>query len=209
MTRVVFVSLLAAASAFSQYKAQPAADGPPSDVAPAILATVDKAGTAIVTDKGATYGEIWLRSAAPSGPNSTETSITLPTIPAGALLGVVKFSGRASDRRGQTITNGTYTMRYGNYPINGDHQGVAPQRDFLVLAPAANDKSADAVPEFTALMDLSRKASGTPHPLVLSFWKSDSDVKLGFEKQGEADWVLNTKIGNVPVSIIVIGKAGE
>ena len=28
-------------------------------------------------------------------------------------------------------------MRYSYYPMNGDHQGVAPQSDFAVLSPAA------------------------------------------------------------------------
>ncbi len=102
---------------------------------------------------------------------------------------------------------GVYTLRYGNYPVNGNHQGVAPQRDFLVLAPVALDKSGDAISDFDALMELSRKASGTPHPAVLSFWKADADQKPGFEKQGEKDWVLTTRIGDTTVSIILIGAA--
>jgi hypothetical protein len=145
----------------------------------------------------------------PSGPNTGETSVTLPTIPPGALLGVLRFPAKGSDRRGQTIAPGVYTLRYGNYPINGNHQGVAPQRDFLVLVPAPLDKSTDAVSDFNALMDLSRKASGTPHPAVFSFWKADADDKPGFDKQGEKDWVLTTNLGGTKISIILIGKADE
>ncbi|MGA3205923.1 MAG: hypothetical protein ABSF12_25800 [Bryobacteraceae bacterium] len=143
----------------------------------------------------------------PAGPNTGESSVTLPTIPPGALLGVLRFSAKGSDRRGQTIAPGVYTLRYGNYPVNGNHQGVAPQRDFLVLVPAALDKSADAVSDFDALMDLSRKASATPHPAVFSFWKADADQKAGLEKQGEKDWVLSAKLGDTLVSIILIGAA--
>ncbi len=121
----------------------------------------------------------------PSGPATGESSVTLPTIPPGALLGELRFPAKGSDRRGQDIAPGVYTLRYGNYPVNGNHQGVAPQRDFLVLVPAALDKSADPISDFDALMDLSRKASRTPHPAVLSFWKADSDQKqAGLEKQG-------------------------
>ena len=204
MTRFC-IFLLAATAVVGQYKAQPAGD-PPAEVAAAILATLNKAGSKIVADKGA-YVEIWLRSTMPTGPNTGESSVTLPTIPPGALLGVLRFSAKGSDRRGQTIAAGVYTLRYGDYPVNGNHQGVAPQRDFLVLVPAALDKSTDAVSDFDALMELSRKASATPHPAVLSFSKADADQKPGFEKQGEKDWVLTTKLGDTLVSITLIGAA--
>jgi hypothetical protein len=200
--------LLAATAVFGQYKAQPVG-APPSDAAPAVLSTLNKSGTKIVADNGNAYVEIWLRSTMPTGPSSGESSVTLPTIPAGALLGVMRFSVKGTDRRGQNIVPGVYTLRYGNYPVNGNHQGVAPQRDFLLLVPAALDKSADPISDFNALLDLSRKASGTPHPAVFSFWKADADDKPGFEKQGEKDWVLTTNLGDTKVSIILIGKAED
>lgn len=205
MNRVTCTLLLAAVAVQAQYKAQPAG-GPPSEVAPAILAALNKSGTKIVAANGSPLVEIWLDSAAPSGPTSTEPSVTLPNIPAGALLGVLRFPATGSDRRGQTVAAGVYTLRYGNYPANGNHQGAAPQRDFMLLAPAAADKSAEAIADFDALVSLSRKASGTSHPAVLSFWKADKDDKPGFDKQGESDCVLTTKLGNVSVSIILVGK---
>jgi hypothetical protein len=198
--------LVATTAVFAQYRAQPAGDLPPETPAP-ILATLNKLGTKIVADNGSTTVELWLRSTMPSGPNTGESSVTLPTIPPGALLGVLRFPAKGSDRRGQPIAPGVYTLRYGNYPANGNHQGVAPQRDFLVLVPAALDKSTDAISDFDALMELSRKASGTPHPAVLSFSKADADQKPGFEKQGEKDWVLTTKLGDTAVSITLIGVA--
>ena len=207
MTRICSF-LLATTVVFAQYKAQPAGDPPPEVAAP-IATVLNKAGTKITAAGGSATVEIWLRSTAPSGPNTGETSVTLPTIPPGSLLGVLRFPAKGLDRRGQTIAPGVYTLRYGNYPINGNHQGVAPQRDFLVLVPAALDKSADAVSDFNALMDLSRKASATPHPAVISFWKADADDKPGFDKQGEKDWVLTTNLGSTKVSIILIGKADE
>ncbi len=200
--------LLAATAVFAQYKLQPSGD-PPSEAAAPILATLNKAGSKIVADNGSAFVEIWLRSTMPSGPASSETSVTLPTIPLGALLGVLRFPAKGSDRRGQTIAPGVYTLRYGNYPVNGNHQGVAPQRDFLILVPAALDKSADPIADFDKLMDLSRKAAASAHPAVLSFWKADSDQKPGFEKQGEKDWVLSAKLGDTLVSIILIGKSEE
>jgi hypothetical protein len=207
MTRICCF-LLAATSVFAQYRAQPAGDPPPEAAAP-VLATLNKAGTKIVADNGSAFVEIWLRSTMPSGPNTGESSVTLPTIPPGALLGVLRFPANGSDRRGQTIAPGVYTLRYGNYPVNGNHQGVAPQRDFFLLVPAALDKSPDTISDFDALLELSRKASGTPHPAVLSFWKADADQKPGLEKQGEKDWVLTARLGDTAVSIILIGKADD
>ena len=198
--------LLLAAAAFGQYKTQPAGD-PPSGVAGPFAATLNKAGTKIVSDSGATIVELWLRSTMPTGPSTGESSVTLPTIPPGALLGVLRFPAKGADRRGQTIAPGVYTLRYGNYPVNGNHQGVAPQRDFLLLVPAALDRSTDPVSDFDVLLELSRKASGAPHPAVLSFSKADADQKAGFEKQGEKDWVLTTKLGDTMVSITLIGLA--
>jgi hypothetical protein len=101
-----------------------------------------------------------------------------------------------------------YTLRYGIMPVNGDHQGAAPQRDFLLLTPAAADQDLSSTPNFDALVAMSRKASGTPHPAVLSFWKADTDAP-GFTKQGDADWVLQTKLGDTPIAVILVGVAAS
>jgi len=53
---------------------------------------------------------------------------------------------------------------------------------------------------------MSRKASGTPHPAVLSMWGAGASDPAGFAKQGENDWVLTKKIGDTTVSVILVGK---
>jgi hypothetical protein len=199
---LVFYSL----AADGPYKSEPAG-GPPSEVAPAIAQALQKNGTRI-SNNGAAYCEIWFRTQKPTGPKSTEESVTLPLIPQGALLGVIRFDGQGADRRGQTIKAGVYTLRYSIMPVNGDHQGAAPQRDFLLLSPAADDRDLNSTPGFEALLAMSRKASGTPHPAVLSFWKADTDTP-GLSKQGDTDWVLQTKIGDTPISVILVGVASS
>ncbi|MGH9659422.1 MAG: hypothetical protein ACRD96_12820, partial [Bryobacteraceae bacterium] len=99
-----------------------------------------------------------------------------------------------------------YTLRYSHQPVNGDHLGVAPQRDFLVLVPMAEDKDAAATPKFDDLMDLSRKATGTPHPAVLGLAPSTHPKFPDVAKEGDQDWVLHVKIGDMPVGLIVVGK---
>ena len=205
---LLFLSLLClCATAWGQYKADKAGP-PPPDVASAIVRSLDKTGFQI-SNNGAPYCEIWFRSALPpAGASSNEQNVTLPNVPAGALLGVIRFDGKGSDRRGQAIPPGVYTLRYGIMPLNGNHQGAAPQRDFLLMTPAAEDQDPNVTPNFDALVAMSRKASRTPHPAVLSFWKADADSP-GFSQQGDTDWVLQTKVGDTPIAVIVAGTASS
>jgi len=205
--RSLLLSLaLCTVSAVAQYKTEPAGP-PPSEVSPSISAALQKDGTKI-TNNGAPYAEIWFRNDKPSGgKNASEEAVTLPTIPQGALIAVIRFDGKGSDRRGQNLKPGVYTLRYSLMPVNGDHQGAAPQRDFLLLVPAADDKDLNAAPTFDQLVDMSKKASGTPHPAVMSLWKAE-DNKTGLMQQGD-DWVLQTKLGDTPIALIVIGTAAS
>ena len=197
-----------AAAAFGQYTAAPSGP-PPVELSVGVRDALQKDG-AKVTGPSGVVCELWFLAAEPAGPKSTEDGVTLPMIPQGALLGALRFPVKGLDRRGQTIKAGVYTLRYGNYPVNGDHQGVAPQRDFLVMTPAADDTDAKATPTFEQLMIVSRKASNTPHPAVLSFWKTDGDAKPGsIDKSGDTDWVLQMKLGQTAISIIVVGTAGS
>lgn len=205
MRNILLCAALAATAAFAQYKTEPA--GPaPSELAPALRDALAKDGIKVLADAGAVACELWLRASAPSGTPSTEENVSLPSIPQGALLGVIRFSANGLDRRGFTIKAGIYTLRYSLYPVNGDHQGVAPQRDFLVLVRAADDPGSTVNPPFDKLMDLARRASGTPHPLTLSLSKDSPGDTPRIAKQGDNDWVLHAKIGDLPVAVIVAGQ---
>jgi hypothetical protein len=205
MRKSVLSLLLAASVVLAQYKSSPAG-APPSDLAPGIGQALQQQGTKVASDSGAVFCELWLRTTMPSGPASSDQAVTLTTAPQGALLGAIRFAGPGADRRGQPIKPGVYTLRYALQPVNGDHLGVSPQRDFLVLVPATDDRDINATPAFDALMAMSRKASGTPHPAVLSIWAAGAGDAAGFAKQGENDWVLTTKIGDKLVSLILVGK---
>ncbi len=202
----LFCSLaLAAIAAFGQYKTE-AGGAVPSEVAPSIAAALDKTGVKIAGPNGVA-SELWLRSSIPAGNPGGGEGVTFTEIPLSAVVGVIRFGEGATDRRGQPLKPGVYTLRYNRMPVDGAHQGAAPQRDFVVLAPAAIDQDLNAAPAFADLMNLGRKASGTPHPAVLSIWKPDSDYQAGLSQEGEHDWVYMTKIGSLPVAIILVGKA--
>ncbi len=205
MIKSGLVFLLAAGSLFAQYKSEPAG-APPSELSPSITQVLQPQGTKIVSGDGTVVCEVWFRTSLPSGPASSDPNVTLTTIPQGALLGAIRFSTQGSDRRGQPIKPGVYTLRYSLIPVNGDHQGASPQRDFALMTPAAEDKDANAMPNFDALVAMSRKASGTPHPAVLSIWAAGASDPLGFAKQGDSnDWALTTKVGGTAISIILVG----
>lgn len=199
--------LLALSAAFAQYKAVPA--GPPNADIPAPLAGVlQKDGFRVQDGGGKTLFEIWFRQDMPKTAPNSEENVTLNTVPHGALLGVIRYTAQGSDRRGQGIKPGVYTLRYSMFPINGDHQGVAPQRDFLLLTPAADDQDPAATPDYATLTKASMKASGTPHPAVLSLSKDDGSTPAGLTKDGDTDWTLHTKIGDTPIALIVLGTFG-
>jgi len=54
---------------------------------------------------------------------------------------------------------------------------------------------------------MSKKASGTPHPAVLSFWKAEGSGS-GIAQQSD-DWVLQAKLGDIPIAVILIGTASS
>lgn len=181
---------------------------PPAELAPSVSSLLAQDGYRVVNAAGKPGFDIWLRAEAPKGPVSTEDAVSLNTVPQGSLMAVISFPGKWADRRNQSLKPGLYTLRYSLFPITGDHQGVATQRDFFLISPASDDTNGAANPAFRALVAMSLKASGTPHPGVFSVWKTEAaDTKPGFRKDGDHDWVLTAKIGDLPVSIILIGAA--
>jgi len=201
MKKLLFPLCLTAMCAFGQYKLEPAG-APPSEVAPAIRNALQKDGSRITGPNGAVC-EVWFRTQTPSVPNS-EQNVSFTDIAQGTLLGVVRFPVKGTDRRGQTIQPGVYTLRLSFYPADGAHQGVAQTRDFLLMVPAAGDTDLNSTPAFDQLVAMSKKASGTPHPAVLNCWKPDSSGPAALKQEGP-DWVLYNSIGDRPIALIVVG----
>jgi hypothetical protein len=100
------------------------------------------------------------------------TSAAWSDVEEGSLLGAVKIDRDLRDVRGKVIKAGAYTLRYGIQPANGDHLGVSPFRDFVLLSPVAIDK--DPAPHgHDGTIDLSKEAIGGSHPAV---WSIDPPV---------------------------------
>jgi hypothetical protein len=173
-------------------------------VPPAYASLMDPHQYRVVGPSGP-WCDVWFRKTIPTGPKSSDEAIVLP-IAQGTLLGLLQFPAQGADRRGQVIKPGLYTMRY-NFPVDGAHQGVAPQRDFALLTPIANDPGPAATPDFATLVDLSRK-SGTAHPAVFSLETPSGTTFPSLAKEGDKDWVLSVKVGSLALAIILVGQAG-
>ena len=207
MIKKVFVLVtLTGSLLFGGYKVEKAG-APPEELAAPVKAVMSAEGTRLVDDSGKTVSEIWLRAKVPPGSATSEQDATLSDIPNRTLVGAIRFVTEGADRRGQVIQPGVYTLRYALHPIDGAHQGVAFQRDFFLLVPAANDTEPDSAPSWEEVVAMSKKASGTVHPAVLEAWKDDMPSAGPLEVFEGRDWVLHAKVGNVPVALVLIGTA--
>ncbi len=204
MKKLLLSFALMTVAAYGQYKTAPAG-APPSELEPAVSAVLQKDGTRVLNAGGSAVSEIWFRTAMASGPKVTEDAVTMGTIPLGSLVGAIRFPVQGADRRGQTIKPGVYTLRYVLMPVSGDHLGAAPQRDFVAMIPADLDKDPNATLTQPQVIALSVKATGTPHPGVLSIAPGLGSISFG--KEADHDWTLNTNLGSLPIAIILIGKA--
>ena len=197
---------LFAFTAFAQdYKLEPIAAAAPG--LPAAYASAIQGQGYRVNGGSGAWCEIWLAKTLPVGAKPDDAAISFG-IAQGTLIGVLRFPGKGADRRDQVIPAGVYTLRYSQFPVDGAHSGVAPQRDFALLTPIAADADPAAKPSFDDLVKMSGKASGTPHPAVLSLETPPTGATApSVVKEGEHDWTLTMKAGELTFSIIVVGKA--
>ena len=198
--------VLTASSLFAQdYKLEPVATAPPG--IPAAYASVMQTQGYRVSGSAGPWCEVWLAKSIPAGAKPADAAIAFG-IAQGTLIGILRFPAKGADRRDQVIPAGVYTLRYSNFPVDGAHSGAAPQRDFALLTPIANDPDPAAKPAFDELVKMSSKASGTPHPAVLSLETPPSGAAApSVSKEGEHDWTLTVKAGDLTFSMIVVGKA--
>jgi hypothetical protein len=130
--------------------------------------------------------DIWLRNGVASGKNDAQGA-AYTSLAVSAFVGVITFPQQATDFRKQTIKAGSYSLRYAVHPQDGNHLGISPIRDFLLLVPVASDQDPSAKFKFEDLNVLSKKASGTNHAspwsLVttdgISNWPSLSEDEYG------------------------------
>ena len=135
----------------------------------------------------------------------------------GQLIGLLHFNRRNSDFRNQTVGSGWYTLRFGLQPVDGNHVGTSPTRDFLVMI----DAEQDAPDKQWAMKDLekaSAKVAGSSHPAMLCLQRATEGDESTIRHEEASDrWILHVvgqgtadaKTQDVPVDLIVVGHAAE
>jgi hypothetical protein len=140
--------------------------GPPSDgsVPAAVRTALDAGGAKLVRPDGSVLCEIWLAKTLPAAKAAAAKGTAYPELSESMFVGVISFPNGGKDFRGQAIKPGFFTMRYELLPEDGNHLGVAPTRDFVLLVPASADSDPKAPYDLAQLVKLSAQAAGTNHP---------------------------------------------
>jgi len=174
---------------------------------------LDAKGYRITIDDGSVC-EIWLRAAIPTQIKKESDGVLYPQLAESTLLGVISFSKDTTDYKGDPVKAGVYTMRYALLPNDGNHLGVAPSRDFVLLVPVASDSDPAASFKIDELVRLSTKATGTPHPAPFSLVSAEASSNAGITKDSEDHWVFSTNAKSasgeaLPLALIVKGVAQQ
>jgi hypothetical protein len=128
-------------------------------------------------------------------------------------VGVISFPKQTTDFRGQSIKPGLYTLRYAVHPNDGNHLGISPNRDFLLMVPVSVDKDASAQMKFEDLVKMSKNASGTNHPAGLSLVSTEGKKDFPSVAQDDNNRTIlvakakNSAGADLPIALIVKGVA--
>lgn len=182
-------------------------------VSDAVRQSLEPKGYRLIAD-GAPVAEVWVRSEVPAQPKKEAEGVLYSQLRESEFVGVIHFSGTATDFRGDSVPAGYYTLRYALMPNDGNHMGAAPNRDFLLLIPTKNDADPKATLDFENLVALSRKATGIKHPGPLSLTQAagGSAARLSKNEEGHSVFSFNLKVAGgweMPVGLVVKGMAQQ
>jgi hypothetical protein len=168
---------------------------PPKDLKASFSSLLSDQSLQLLDEKGGAFATFWFRKTIPckAAPEQVKNGLTYREIPQSSVVGVVQFSQAWVDFRKQKIPVGTYSLRLGFQPMDGDHQGTAPYGEFCLLVPAGKDEKPDTL-EAKALHELSAFATGGTHPGVMLLFpnnKPEDEPKLAAKPN--AVIVLNVK----------------
>ncbi|MCP4192826.1 MAG: hypothetical protein GY768_19610 [Planctomycetaceae bacterium] len=225
MKRMFLVAVvLIAASEFlvaADYRVETTkAELPTEDLTANIVEQISTDGLRVVRGEKRTVCEIWPMKSWDVMPGFQSTNERLYPFRPGQLIGVLRFRRRGSDFRGQQISRGVYTMRFGTQPVDGNHEGTSPTRDFLLLVRAEDDSSIEPM-GVKKLMEFSASAADSNHPAMLCLQRlgDKADVKdPRMRHDTDRDWWMlrfanDAKVGqkqlSLPIELVVEGHAEE
>jgi hypothetical protein len=164
--------------------------------------------------------EIWVKNVV-EGQAATQSKDTIyKQIPEGTLIAAIRFPADLKDYRRQVVKAGVYTLRYALSPVNANHQGIAPHRDFLLAIPTAADLDPADITASKAI-ELSKQSTNTNHPSVWCVVPGDGgegSPNLTMKHDAENDlWFVNfgfqmhygSAIGFHPMGLVIAGFGPE
>lgn len=213
--------VLAATAGSAEYRVEELNEGPPSSgVSPAVAEQLQTEGLRIIRGAQATYCDVWLaKNPEADGEFKPTAEVNYP-FRSGQLLGLVRFARTGSDFRDQRLASGVYTLRYGLQPIDGNHVGTFPTRDFLLLLRAADDESPAVIADVDALSRRSGEAADASHPAMFPMLKAPDSAPAtpAMQHNEEKDWwIVEGRITinaggqekELPLAVVVAGVAEE
>lgn len=215
---LMMICLLAAPAAAQEYSAVATDEAAPTEeFSDEVRELIGDAGIKVLKGKR-TYLEIWPTKQWNVTAGFEPTLEVLYPFQPGDLVGVVRLKSKLTDFRGQEIGAGLYTLRYGQQPVDGNHVGTAPTRDFFLLLPAGDDESAAPLSK-EQLFELSMDAAESAHPAILYLQGAPQDAgDIELTHLEDQEWWVLTFVGDakagdetkkLPVSLIVVGRGQE
>jgi hypothetical protein len=198
-----------------------AVDQAPPEALAADVAKTLAPGSLKVVDGKKVVCEIWLASRWPAKAGFKATEEVLYPFEVGELIGAIRFTRKTTDFRNQEIAAGVYTLRYGQQPVDGNHVGTSPTRDFLLLSPAAEDKSPARVDK-DKLFKTSKDAAKSTHPAIMTVLPVPADADPAttpslVHDEGKEMWsalvkgteAAGEKTAPRLLNLVIVGHGGE
>jgi hypothetical protein len=178
-------------------------------------------GSFKVTDGKKVVCEVWLATKWPAKAGFKATEEVLYPFEVGELIGAIRFPRKTTDFRNQEIASGVYTLRYGQQPVDGNHVGTSPTRDFLLLSPAAEDQSPARLDK-DKLFKTSKDAAKSTHPAIMTVLPVPADADLDatptlIHEEAKEIWsalikgneVAGDKTSPRVLNLVIVGHGGE
>jgi hypothetical protein len=177
---------------------------PPAELSAAVRAVLGDSVLRVSGPNGLIC-EIWLRKSVPAKAAATALGVTFTQLDEGTLVAAMRVAADTRDYRRQAVKAGVYTMRYCLSPVNGNHQDVAPQRDFLLAIPASADADPATVSEAQTI-ELSKKTIGSAHPSPWPLFPGEGDAGAAAAMKHDTDddlWIaeFTVTLGSTPTRI--------
>ena len=199
----------------AEYSVQELKEAPPAgEISDEIAGLLAPSGWKVMQGEKRVTCEIWPAKTWTAKADFKPSDTVFEPLVSGSLVGVLRFTRKGADFRGQEIPAGVYTLRYANQPVDGNHVGTFPTRDFLVMLPASADQSAKPIAEMD-LFKLSAQSAESNHPAIMPLVKPEDGDTDELKHHEEMDWWTlrlagqDAKGGKIVLQPVVVGSAAE